>query len=107
MKRSFRSRARSALALGVLALAAGCTAVVVEEPPRPGPRPPHPHPQACPRIYAPVCATRGRFHKVFPNSCEARAAGWRPAPPQACPGFGGPMHPVQPMPHGPGPRRLY
>ena len=103
MKRShpLRRSAPKAFVLGALALAAGCTAVVVEEPPR------RPYPQACPRIYAPVCAARGRYHKVFPNSCEARAAGWHPVPAGYCPGFGGPVQPGPP-PHRPWtPRRLY
>lgn len=34
-------------------------------------------PQFCTREYAPVCARRYGQLRTFPNSCEARAAGWR------------------------------
>jgi len=42
--------------------------------PRPGPGGPGGY---CPRIYDPVCAARGNLERTFPNSCEARSAGWR------------------------------
>ena len=34
------------------------------------------HGRICTRIYDPVCATRGRQSRTFPNSCEAESAGW-------------------------------
>lgn len=33
--------------------------------------------EACPRIYAPVCATRAGRERTFPNACEAENAGFR------------------------------
>jgi len=51
-----------------------------ERPDYPGNRPPRPpqpdRPQACPMIYAPVCAQRGGDRRTFENACQASAAGY-------------------------------
>jgi hypothetical protein len=66
-------------------------------PPRP-PRPPQSdRPQACPMIYAPVCAQRGNDRRTFENSCQANAAGYGIIREGECRGDGG-MRP----PGGPG-----
>lgn len=49
-------------------------------PPRPpqyDPRPPRPdRPQACPAIYAPVCARQGSDRRTFESACHAAASGY-------------------------------
>lgn len=85
---------------GTLALlgAAGLflsSCVVVDEGSNYRPLPPRPGgPQACTMEYQPVCGERGNRQQTFPNSCNARAEGfrvahngecrsgnWRPTPP--------------------------
>ncbi len=65
------------IGVGILLLA--LAACVVEEVPSGSirPLPPPGRPQFCPRLYAPVCAVRGRRQQTFPNACEADAAGFR------------------------------
>ena len=49
----------------------GCTVTVDE------PRPVQPEPvRACPRIYQPVCAARGRERETFSNQCVAASQGF-------------------------------
>lgn len=71
--------------------------------PRP-PRPPRPdRPQACPMIYAPVCAQRGSDRRTFDNDCQAASAGYRVIRDGQC-GGGQMQPPGQPgaVPGGPG-----
>lgn len=69
--------------------------VVVDEGPNYRPLPPRPGgPQACTMEFMPVCGERAGRQQIFPNSCNARAqgfriahngecrsSGWRPTPP--------------------------
>ena len=71
--------------------------------PRP-PRPPRPErPQACPMIYAPVCARRGNDRQTFDSACHADAAGYDVIRNGEC-GGGQMQPPGQPgtIPGGPG-----
>lgn len=71
--------------------------------PRP-PRPPRPdRPQACPMIYAPVCARRGNDRQTFDSACHADAAGYDVIRSGEC-GGGQMQPPGQPgtIPGGPG-----
>lgn len=71
--------------------------------PRP-PRPPRPdRPQACPMIYAPVCARRGNDRQTFDSACHADAAGYDVIRSGEC-GGGQMLPPGQPgtIPGGPG-----
>nr|WP_295461796.1 Kazal-type serine protease inhibitor [Mesorhizobium sp.] len=68
------------------------------------PRPPRPgRPQACPMIYAPVCARRGNDRQTFDSACHADAAGYDVIRSGEC-GGGQMQPPGQPgtIPGGPG-----
>lgn len=72
-----------------------------DRPEYPDQRPPRPpqsdRPQACPMIYAPVCAQRGNDRQTFENACQANAAGYGVIRQSECRGDGG-----QRPPGGPG-----
>lgn len=71
----------------------GCTVTVDE------PRPVRPEPpvRACPRIYQPVCAVRGRERQTFSNQCLAASQGFDTIIyPGEC--RGGPRPPISPRP---------
>ena len=74
MKFEFSGLKTGLLAVVGAGLLASC--VVVEEGPRPLPPRPGPEP-ICTQQYDPVCGERGRDQQTFPNSCVARAEGYR------------------------------
>lgn len=74
----------------------GC--VVVDEGPNQRPMPPRPGgPQACTMEYMPVCGERAGRQQTFPNSCNARAQGFRIAHNGECRSSGG-WRPTPPPP---------
>ena len=86
----FLSFAKISAVFAMFAMVLAACTVVVDEGPGPGPRPPRPDgPSFCTREYAPVCGERGRDRQTFPNSCVARAEGYRVAHPGECRRGGG------------------
>lgn len=99
MKFEFSGLKTGLLAVAGAGLLASC--VVVEEGPRPLPPRPGPEP-ICTQQYDPVCGERGRDRQTFPNSCVARAEGYRIAYGGECRRGGGSNWDRPGRPGGPG-----
>ncbi|MFN3765924.1 MAG: Kazal-type serine protease inhibitor family protein [Aliihoeflea sp.] len=99
MKFDFSGVKTGLLAVAGAGLLASC--VVVEEGPRPLPPRPGPEP-ICTQQYDPVCGERGGDRQTFPNSCVARAEGYRIAYGGECRRGGGSNWDRPGRPGGPG-----